>query len=191
MPRNSVPSQNVLSFLQRKSTKVIINNDLGCGVDVAIEASGAVVCATMMACMLKAGGVCESLMYFSNCILSFSCLSKLLRQSQDENKTGSKASNGNNSDPGISRLRNLSPARGVSMASKSSNVLLLVFLFARDGGTLDWLWPALRPGANLLRWCCNSCSIMIRLRLAPDHRTSISFRNAMHFSTSSRTSGLR
>lgn len=117
------------------------------------------------------------------CTANLSCLLKLLCQSQDEDKIGSKGSNGYKSDPCISPHGAFSPALGVFVTSKSSNVLLLVFLFPNAGETLDWLWPALRSGASLLRCCCNSCSMIIRLRLAPDHRSSISFRNATHFPT--------
>ncbi|EQB49585.1 alcohol dehydrogenase GroES-like domain-containing protein [Colletotrichum gloeosporioides Cg-14] len=57
-PRNSDPSQDVLSFSQHYAREVITKYDLGYGFDVAIEASGAEICATMAICMLKAGGTC-------------------------------------------------------------------------------------------------------------------------------------
>lgn len=58
-PRNSDPSQDVLSFSQHYAREVITKYGLGYGFDVAIEASGAEICATMAICMLKAGGTCE------------------------------------------------------------------------------------------------------------------------------------
>lgn len=58
-PRKSDPSQDVLSFSQYYAREVITKYGLGYGFDVAIEASGAEICATMAICMLKAGGTCE------------------------------------------------------------------------------------------------------------------------------------
>ncbi|KAF3797539.1 putative sorbitol dehydrogenase [Colletotrichum gloeosporioides] len=57
-PRHSDPSQDVLSFSQHYAREVITKYGLGYGFDVAIEASGAEICATMAICMLKAGGTC-------------------------------------------------------------------------------------------------------------------------------------
>ncbi|KAH9233217.1 hypothetical protein K456DRAFT_1750522 [Colletotrichum gloeosporioides 23] len=57
-PRNSDPSQDVLFFSQHYAKEVITKYGLGYGFDVAIEASGAEICATMAICMLKAGGTC-------------------------------------------------------------------------------------------------------------------------------------
>lgn len=107
------------------------------------------------------------------------------------NERGSKGSNENISDPGISFHGEFSPARGVLVTSKSSRVVFFIFLFAVAVEILDWLWPSLRSKASFSRWRCSSCSIILRLRLAPDHRTSTSFRNATHFPTSSRTPGLQ
>lgn len=55
------PLKTVLLFSQCYSREVITKYDLGHGFDVAIEASGAEVCATMAICILKADGACESL----------------------------------------------------------------------------------------------------------------------------------
>lgn len=58
-PRKSDPSQDILSFSQSYAREVITKCGLGYGFDVAIEARGAEICATMAVCMLKAGGTCE------------------------------------------------------------------------------------------------------------------------------------
>ncbi|KAK6366324.1 hypothetical protein LTS17_010830 [Exophiala oligosperma] len=47
-----------LTFAQDFATEIIQKHDIGSGFDVAVEASGAEVCAQMAVCMLKAGGTC-------------------------------------------------------------------------------------------------------------------------------------
>lgn len=48
-----------LTFAQDFATEIIQKHDIGSGFDVAVEASGAEVCAQMAVCMLKAGGTCR------------------------------------------------------------------------------------------------------------------------------------
>ncbi|WYZ44994.1 hypothetical protein EsH8_VIII_000310 [Colletotrichum jinshuiense] len=56
--RNNDPSKDILAFAKEYAKEIATEHNLGYGFDVAIEASGADVCATMAICMLKAGGTC-------------------------------------------------------------------------------------------------------------------------------------
>lgn len=58
MARNNVPSKDSLTFSQEYAKEIITNYDIGSGFDVAVEASGAEICAQMAVCMLKQGGTC-------------------------------------------------------------------------------------------------------------------------------------
>lgn len=57
--RNDDPSKDSLAFSQEYAKEIITDYDVGSGFDVAVEASGAEICAQMAVCMLKQGGTCS------------------------------------------------------------------------------------------------------------------------------------
>lgn len=59
-PKNTDPSKDSLTFSQEYAKEIIEKYDVGNGFDLAVEASGAEICAQMALCMLKAGGTCKS-----------------------------------------------------------------------------------------------------------------------------------
>ncbi|KAJ9157283.1 Alcohol dehydrogenase GroES-like domain-containing protein [Pleurostoma richardsiae] len=56
--KNDDPAKDSLTFATEYAQDMIKKHDLGHGVDVAVEASGAEICAQMAICMLKPGGTC-------------------------------------------------------------------------------------------------------------------------------------
>ncbi|KAF7552892.1 hypothetical protein G7046_g7271 [Stylonectria norvegica] len=59
-PKNTDPSKDSLTFSQEYAKEIIAKHDIGSGFDIAVEASGAEICAQMALCMLKSGGTCKS-----------------------------------------------------------------------------------------------------------------------------------
>lgn len=47
------------AFAQEYAARIIAEHGVGNGFDVAVEASGAEICAQMAVCVLKAGGTCR------------------------------------------------------------------------------------------------------------------------------------
>lgn len=60
-PTSFTPTEDKTSFdlVQDYARKVIADYGLAYGFDIAVEASGAEICAQMAVCVLKAGGTCE------------------------------------------------------------------------------------------------------------------------------------
>ncbi|EFX00029.1 xylitol dehydrogenase [Grosmannia clavigera kw1407] len=54
--RNTNPDKDPLAFAQEYASRIILEQGIGHGCDVVVEASGAAVCVLMGICMLKAGG---------------------------------------------------------------------------------------------------------------------------------------
>lgn len=61
MPEHG-PATEPLASAQEYAAEVIRQQELGTGFDVAVEASGAEICAQMAVCILKAGGTCKCLL---------------------------------------------------------------------------------------------------------------------------------
>lgn len=60
VPPKKGEDEESLTFAQKYATQVIKEQGISHGFDVAIEASGAEICAQMAACIAKSGGTCKS-----------------------------------------------------------------------------------------------------------------------------------
>lgn len=59
VPPTKEESVESLAHAQSYASQIIKEHGIGNGFDVAVEASGAEICAQMAICMLKNGGTCE------------------------------------------------------------------------------------------------------------------------------------